>query len=121
MTKSILVVEDSPSMLAMLCDLLKSFGYQVTGVESGREGCELVEKNQYNLIFTDLNMPGMDGVEFTQKVKQMENCKFVPIVMLSGEHDQGKIKEARNIGVSTFLEKPFKPSKLKAILQIVLG
>ncbi|TNF48751.1 MAG: response regulator [Deltaproteobacteria bacterium] len=121
MAKKILIVDDSPSVLAVLDDMLVDLGYEVTTADDGQQGCELLEANRYDLIITDLTMPVMDGIAFVQTAKQMPNCKFVPIVMLSSEEDEAKIAEAKQVGISTFLRKPVKEVQLKTILQIVLG
>jgi len=119
--KKILVVEDSMFMRKVLCDLLREFNYDVTTADNGIDACKHVESTKYDMIITDLNMPVMDGLEFTKKAKLIPNCKFVPIVMLSGDDDDEKIARAKEIGVSTFLCKPVKEGQLKAILQITLG
>lgn len=116
-----MIVDDSPSVLALLHDILDGFGYAVTSALNGEEACAQVENTKFNMIITDLTMPVMDGMEFTKKAKQMPNCKFVPIVMLSGEEDETKITEAKLMGISTFLRKPIKENQLKTIMQIVLG
>ncbi len=121
MVKKILVIDDSPSVLAILEDMLEGLGYDVTAVSNGQLACQLLETNRYNLIITDLTMPVMDGIVFVQTAKRMPNCKFVPIVMLSSVEDEDKIAEAKRVGISTFLRKPIKEIQLKTILQVVLG
>ena len=121
MVKKIMIVDDSPSVLAILDDMLVDLGYEVTTADNGKQGCELLETNRYDLIITDLTMPVMDGITFVKTAKQMPNCKFVPIVMLSSEEDEAKIAEAKQVGISTFLRKPVKEVQLKTILQVVLG
>jgi two-component system chemotaxis response regulator CheY len=121
MVKKIMIVDDSPSVLAILDDMLVDLGYEVTTADNGQQGCELLETNRYDLIITDLTMPVMDGITFVQTAKKMSNCKFVPIVMLSSEEDEAKIAEAKQVGISTFLRKPVKEVQLKTILQVVLG
>jgi two-component system chemotaxis response regulator CheY len=121
MAKNILIVDDSPSVLAILDDMLNDLGYEVTTAGNGKEACLLLETNRYDLIITDLTMPVMDGLVFVQTAKQMPNCKFVPIVMLSSEEDADKIAEAKKVGISTFLRKPVKEMQLKTILKVVLG
>lgn len=121
MKKSILVVDDSHVVVSMLSDMLEGLGFDVTGALGGMDGLAHIEQHRYDMIITDLNMPEMGGVEFTEKAKKHPNCKFVPIVMISGEDDTDKIGEAKRIGISTFLHKPVKEAQLKAILQIVLG
>ena len=121
MAKKIMIVDDSPSVLAILDDMLDNLGYEVTTADNGQQGCELLQTNRYDLIITDLTMPVMDGITFVQTAKKMSNCKFVPIVMLSSEEDEAKIAEAKQVGISTFLRKPVKEVQLKTILQVVLG
>ena len=121
MAKKIMIVDDSPSVLAILDDMLVDLGYEVTTADNGQQGCQLLESNRYDLIITDLTMPVMDGIIFVQTAKKMPNCKFVPIVMLSSEEDEAKIAEAKQVGISTFLRKPVKEVQLKTILQVVLG
>lgn len=121
MAKKILIVDDSPSVLAVLEDMLDDLGYEVTAASNGKQACQLLETIRYDLIITDLSMPVMDGIDFAQTAKQMPNCKFVPIVMLSSEEDEAKIAEAKRVGISTFLRKPVKEVQLKTILQVVLG
>lgn len=121
MAKKILIVDDSPSVLAVLEDMLDDLGYEVTAASNGQQACQLLETIRYDLIITDLSMPVMDGIVFAQTAKQMPNCKFVPIVMLSSEEDADKIAEAKRVGISTFLRKPVKEVQLKTILQVVLG
>ncbi len=121
MAKKILVVDDSPSVLAILEDMLVDLGYEVTTAGDGKQACQLAEATRYDLIITDLTMPVMDGIAFVETAKKMPNCKFVPIVMLSSEDDEEKIAMAKKVGISTFLRKPIKEAQLKTILQIVLG
>jgi len=121
MAKKILIVDDSPSILAVLEDMLAELGYVVAAASDGQQACQLLETNRYDLIITDLTMPVMDGIAFVQTAKQMPNCKFVPIVMLSSEEDETKIAQAKKVGISTFLRKPIKDVQLQTILKVVLG
>lgn len=121
MTKKILIVDDSPSVLAILEDMLDSLGYSVETAVDGQSALQKVSTNIFDMIITDLTMPVMDGISFVKQAKQSPNCKFVPIVMLSSEEDETKIHAAKQVGISTFLRKPVKKSQLQMILKIVLG
>lgn len=121
MSKKILIVDDSPSVLAILEDMLQDAGYAVVAASDGRSALAKVDADIFDLIITDLTMPVMDGITFMREAKSRPNCKFVPIVMLSSEEDADKIAEAKKSGASTFLRKPFKESQLLAILRVVLG
>jgi len=121
MRKKVLIVDDSPSVLAILNDILDSLGYAVTTACNGKEAYSLAEHTKFNMIVTDLAMPEMDGIEFVKRAKKLSNCKFVPIVMLSSESDETKVAEARKSGVSTFIKKPINEGRFTAMMQIVLG
>ena len=121
MKKKILVLDDSPFILAVIGDMLGKLNYEVTTVDNGNEACQKVESTKYDMIIADMNMPVMDGLEFTKRVKKHPNCKFVPIVMLSSEENDAKISMAKKIGVSTFLSKPLNEKQLNTILQITLN
>ena len=103
MTKKILIVDDSPSVLPILDDMLHDLGYQSASAGNGRDALKLIEQTKFSLIITDLTMPVMDGIAFVKEAKQLPNCKFVPIVMLSSEEDEEKIAAAKKVGISTFL------------------
>ncbi|MDH3999153.1 MAG: response regulator [Desulfuromonadales bacterium] len=121
MTCEILIVDDSPLMLTMLKDILAPTGHTVTAVESGVEACKQIETKHFDLLITDLNMPGIDGIELVRRARQRPEYQAVPIIIMTGENDQKRINEAMNLGISTFLEKPFKGSQLKMMLQLILG
>jgi len=121
MSKKILIVDDSPVVLAMLEDALVGMGYAVTAATNGQAGLQKIEAGKFDLVITDLSMPVMDGIGFVKAAKQLPNCKFVPIVFLSSEEDETKIAEAKKAGASTFLRKPFKENQLATILKVVLG
>jgi len=119
--KTILIVEDSPSVRAMLADMLEHEGYKVIEAVDGYEAFKLVEYVKFDLIITDLTMPVMDGLEFIRQAKKLPLCRFVPIVVLSSEEDSRKVEEAKKAGASTYLSKPFKELQLRAMLKVVLG
>jgi two-component system chemotaxis response regulator CheY len=121
MKKKILVVDDSPFMLKVIGDMLTNLSYEVTTVDSGRLACQKAESTRFDMIISDMNMPVMDGIEFTRQIKKYPSCKFVPVVMLSSEKNEDKISEARKVGISTFLSKPLNEKQLKTILQITLN
>jgi two-component system chemotaxis response regulator CheY len=119
--KTILIIDDSASMRAILGDMLADAGYKVVEAVDGYAGLERVKETKFDLIVTDLSMPIMDGIAFMREAKKMPLCKFVPIVVLTAEGDAGKLEEAKKAGASTWLTKPFKEKQLRAVLQMVIG
>ena len=121
MKQKILVLDDSPFMLTVIGDILKKLNYEVTTFDNASDACRKVESDRFDMIITDLNMPVMDGLEFTKRVRSYPNCRFVPIVMLSSEDDDEKVSRAKKLGISTFLRKPPNEAQLRTLLQITLG
>jgi len=119
--KTILVVDDSPSVRAVLSDMLEEEGYKPMEAGDGQEALKLVDFIKFDLIITDLTMPVMDGFEFIRQAKKHPNCKFVPIVVLTSEEDTQRLQEAKTAGASTSLTKPFKVNQLRAMLKMVVG
>lgn len=119
--KTILIVDDSPSVRVLLADMLEEEGYKVVEAVDGYEAFKMVEYLKFDLIITDLSMPVMNGIEFIRLAKKQPLCRFVPIVVLSSEEDSRKVDEAKAAGASTYLIKPFKAPQLRAMLQVVLG
>lgn len=121
MKHKILIVDDSPFMLKLVSDMLLGLDYDVAAAGNGEEAYRMVEATRFDMIITDMNMPEMDGLELTRRVKALPNCRFVPILMLSGDGSEEKIADAKKIGVSTFLNKPPKEAQLKTLLQMTLS
>lgn len=119
--KTILIIDDSASMRAILGDMLVDAGYNVVEAVDGHAGLELVKRTKFDLIITDLSMPVLDGIAFVREAKKTTLCRFVPIVVLTAEEDVAKIDEAKRAGASTWLAKPFKEKQLRAMLQMVIG
>jgi len=119
--KKILVVDDSMFFLQVMKDFLEKMGYAVIIEDNAGSACRLLESEQFDLIFTDLNMPGTNGVEFAQRVKKLPTCRFTPVVMLSASENEPMIEFARRSGISLFLPKPINEERLRKILEIVVG
>lgn len=121
MSKSILAVDDSRSILQMVSFCLKGAGYQVTEAGNGQEALNLAAGNSFALVITDLNMPQMDGITLTRTLRSQPNYRFIPILMLtteSGEDFKGKGKAA---GATGWLVKPFDQQKLLGVVKKLIG
>jgi len=119
--RKILVVDDSMFFLQVMKDFLQEMGYAVTIEDNPGSACRLLETEPFDLIFTDLNMPAMNGVEFAQRIKKFPNCRFTPVVMLSASENEPMVEFARRSGISLFLPKPINEDRLRKILEVVVG
>lgn len=121
MQKKILVVDDALFFLEVMKDFLTAMGYEVVTAQDAVAACGLAENGDFDLIFTDLNMPDMNGVEFAQRIRKFPSCRFVPVVMLSARENEPLVEFAKRSGISLFLPKPINEDRLRKILKVVLG
>lgn len=121
MSKHILAVDDSRSILQMVSFTLKGAGYQVTEAVDGQAALDLASSAQFSLVITDLNMPRMDGITLTQKLRAHPKYKFTPILMLTTEAGDAFKTRGKAAGATGWLVKPFDPQKLLGVVKKVLG
>ena len=115
---SILVVDDTPMNLTVICNLLKQTKIQIDTASSGEEALELVRMRAYDLILLDHRMPIMDGIETLQAMKKMpENLsKDAPVICLTANVVSGARETYQEAGFDDYLSKPVKPDFLEQTL-----
>ena len=119
MPKTILVVDDSRSVLAVIGTTLKVAGYNVIQASDGQEGLDvLTGGEQVDMIITDLNMPNMDGITFIQEIKKLADYASTPICMLTTETEQFKLEGTASISTEAWITKPVQPARA---IDIVTG
>lgn len=112
---AIMVVDDNPEILDFLSKIL-SEEYFVISASSGEEAIQILEKNNIDLIISDVMMEEMDGFELCEKIKNNINISHVPVILLTAKTDtESKIK-GLEAGADAYIEKPFSPFHLKAQL-----
>jgi two-component system chemotaxis response regulator CheY len=119
MTKRVLTVDDSKTMLQMLQFALKQGGFEVIQGENGQEGLDLLEANDVDVIITDINMPVMDGITFIKELRKKPKNKATPVLILTTESSQSKKEEGRSAGATGWIVKPFDPGKLLEVIRKV--
>jgi two-component system chemotaxis response regulator CheY len=119
MTKRVLTVDDSKTMLQMLQFALKQGGFEVIQGENGQEGLDLLESNNIDVIITDINMPVMDGITFIKELRKKPKNKATPVLILTTESSQSKKEEGRSAGATGWIVKPFDPGKLLEVIRKV--
>jgi two-component system chemotaxis response regulator CheY len=116
MSKKALVVDDSQSMRQMVAFTLQQAGFTVVQGGNGKEGLRQLQGDRVDLIITDLNMPEMDGITFIRQLRQLAHCRFLPVLMLTTESQDGKKLEGKAAGATGWIVKPFDPNKLLAVV-----
>lgn len=120
MTK-ILAVDDSASMRQMVAFTLKSAGFEVTDASDGDEALQIAQREAFDVVITDVNMPNMDGITLCKELRQLANFKFTPILMLTTESSTEKKQAGRAAGATGWIVKPFNPDQLLATVNKVVG
>jgi two-component system chemotaxis response regulator CheY len=119
--KAILTVDDSPSIRQMIRVVLTPAGYEVLEAGDGNQGLAVAKSKRVNMIVTDLNMPGMDGLTFIRELRKLPSYSGIPIIFLSTESDDGVKQQAKAAGATGWITKPFKQEQLMAAVRKLLG
>ncbi|MFA6872906.1 MAG: two-component regulator propeller domain-containing protein [Bacteroidaceae bacterium] len=118
--RTLLLVEDNEELLNLMISLLCS-EFHVLTAKDGQEAFEWVEKEEIDLIVSDLRMPVMDGIELCQKVKKNINYSHIPFIILTATQKEEDRAEAYNVGADGYLSKPFNLTVLHAKIRNLLS
>ncbi len=124
MAYNVLLVDDSPAMRSFLRRVLDLSGITVgTCLEAGngQEALEVLRREWVDVVLTDLNMPTMDGEQFVRVVEQDESLRSIPVVVVSTDRTEGRIRQMMALGAKGYVAKPFPPETLREELENVLG
>lgn len=117
----ILAVDDSVSMRQMVAFTLEGAGHSVVDAEDGQQALEIAKTQEFDLVLTDVNMPVMDGITLTKKLRALNTYRFTPILVLTTESGVDIKQQGRKAGATGWIVKPFNPSQLLATIRRVIG
>ncbi len=118
----ILAVDDSKTMISLISKSLIDMGYTDNlFCGSGDEALELLEEKSVDLILLDWHMPGLSGLDCLRIIKNSENTKEIPVIMLTVEEHPRSIEEALDSGAAAYLVKPINPEIFQNTLQQITG
>jgi two-component system, chemotaxis family, chemotaxis protein CheY len=112
----ILAIDDTRTLRELLCRTLRAACYDVVEAENGEEGLHRFTEHRPDVVITDLNMPVLDGIEFTRAVRQRPDGGEVPIIILTTESGADIKAEGRRAGATAWMVKPFDPQRLLDML-----
>ncbi len=95
--------------------VVRQAGLDVTGfleAANGQEALDILMKTHVDLVLSDINMPGMDGIEMLMRLRQIERLQELPVIMVTTEGSEERINEAMDLGASGYVLKPFTPERL---------
>jgi len=116
----ILAVDDSPSMRKMVAFTLTGAGYQVVEAIDGQDALEKATQQSFDLVLTDQNMPRLDGLGLTRKLRDHPQFKSTPILMLTTESSDLMKQAGKAAGATGWLVKPFDPTRLIEVIKMVM-
>ena len=111
-----LVIDDSRVMRNMVMENLKRTGlaeFNFTEASDGKDALRKFNVKKFEIVFVDIHMPNMDGIEFVNKARNKGNTENIPFVMITSEKTIGKMTEASEVGANSFICKPFTTLELR--------
>lgn len=122
MAQKILIIEDEDIMRNLLSKKLKGAGYQVSTAKDGQEGMDLLEKEKFDLVLSDIIMPKLGGLEVMERMNQDPGLKNIPIIVVSNSGQPVELDQARRFGAKDWLVKTeFDPQEVIVKIKKILG
>jgi two-component system, chemotaxis family, chemotaxis protein CheY len=124
MAYDVLIVDDSRSMRKVIWKILRLLGFELgecLEASNGQEALEILEGNGVDLVLSDVNMPVMDGLGFIRSLKEKGLCRDTPVVFITTEANEGRLKQLMDLGASGYIRKPFRPEEMGAFLSRIMG
>ena len=119
--KTIFLVDDSATILLSISNILSKAGFATEKASSGEEALKKFQAGvKVDLLMTDLNMPGMNGIDLIKEVRKLPNYRFMPILFLTTESQQGRKLEAKAAGASGWIVKPATADELLNTIKLVI-
>ena len=124
MALNILVVDDSATVRAVIIKTLRIAEVPVNEcfqASNGQEALTVLDNHWIDLVFADINMPVMTGIEMVERMSEDGLLKTVPVVVVSTEGSTTRIEELKDKGVSAYVRKPFTPERIRSVVQDIVG
>ena len=124
MAYNVLVVDDSLPMRSVIKKTIRASGFNVGqffDASNGREALDFLRQEWLDLVLTDYNMPDMDGLELIKEMKKDEALEGIPVVMVTTEGSQQRVKEFLENGAADYIKKPFTPENIRKKLNRIMG
>jgi two-component system chemotaxis response regulator CheY len=122
LASKVLLIDDSPSIRTIIKLYLMGKGMEFMEATEGAEGLRLATEHGVDLVIADFNMPGMDGLEFTRKLRahELETLRKAPVILLTANKEDQLRALAMEVGVNAFAVKPISRDQLTATVEQLL-
>ena len=110
----ILIIEDDPEIQELLSHSLSKEGWKLAQAITGEEGLKYLKSKKVNCILLDIMLPGMDGLKVIKKIREMDQCVNVPVIMTTAKGEESDIITGLELGADDYVVKPYSPKVLIA-------
>jgi len=110
----ILIIEDDPEIQELLSHSLSKEGWKLVQAKTGEEGLKYLKSNKVNCVLLDIMLPGIDGLKVIKKLREMEQCVNVPVIMTTAKGEESDIITGLELGADDYVVKPYSPKVLIA-------
>ena len=117
--KRILIVDGSEQVRKVLTETLNEAGFDVVEARNGAEALAEIDDRPADMVISDIDMPGVNGVELIQQIRSRKENRFVPIIMLTFKDDSQLQEQGKAAGASGWLVKPFKPEHVLSVVRLI--
>lgn len=118
---NILIVDDQPSLRQLTCSALRSAGYnELTSAADGEEAWTLLGRSPFNLVITDVEMPRLDGLGLLRRIRDHDQFKNLPVILLTSQRSASIVQSASTLGANGFLIKPANATSISRHIQFAL-
>lgn len=120
---NVLIVDDSMIIRKMIAKTLNISGLDIGEIyfaENGRQALKLLKENWVDIVFADINMPEMNGIEMVEEMRKEDLIESIPVVIVSTERSRERIETLKAMGVKAYLNKPFVPEEFSRVVRELL-
>jgi len=110
----ILIIEDDPEIQELLSHSLSREGWKLAQVKTGEEGLKYLKSKKANCVLLDIMLPGIDGLKVIKKIREMEQCVNIPVIMTTAKGEESDIITGLELGADDYVVKPYSPKVLIA-------
>ena len=118
--KKVLVVDDEVHIIHVVTIKFRNNGYEVISAENGADAYNLACQEKPDVIVTDFQMPVMSGLELVEKLRQNEQTRYIPVIMVTARGFAIEEQQKEQLRISQFLSKPFSPKELLRSVEDIL-
>lgn len=116
----ILIIEDDPEIQELLSHSMARENWKLHQVKTGEDGLKILKTKKVNCILLDIMLPGIDGLKVLKKIKEIEQCKNIPVIMTTAKGEEADIITGLELGADDYVVKPYSPKVLIARVRAAL-